>query len=175
VRRPDMLRAHVNTLRGRDRQRFWRQALYTEAERAVTITFNWHAPQGLTRRPIELMVKSGPTPWENAEALAKALEAIRLAEGRGSTRAMVQLYRQMFPVEREQRQTPPPREEPHRASTPDWARVLHISADAPLEVAEAAYRALAKHAHTDVGGTHEGMKALNRAIEQARLELARAS
>jgi hypothetical protein len=174
-----MLRADVNTLRGRDRQRFWRQALYTEAERAVTITFNWRAPQGLTRRPIELMVKSGPTSWENAEALAKALEAIRLAEGRGSTRAMVQLYRQMFPVEREQRQerrqTPPPREEPRRASTLEWARVLHTSADAPLEVAEAAYRALAKHAHTDVGGTHEGMKALNRAIEQARLELARAS
>jgi hypothetical protein len=170
----DTLQAYIFSLRGRDRQRFWRQALYTEAERSVKVAFLWRDPYRLgARLPIQLTAKSRQTPWENAEMLAKALEAIRLAEGRGSTRAMVQLYRQMFPVE-QQRQTPP-REEPRRASTPEWARTLHISPDAPLEVAEAAYRALSKRAHPDYGGSHDTMKALNRAIEQARLELARAS
>lgn len=46
--------------------------------------------------------------------------------------------------------------------------MLHIAEDAPLEVAEAAYRALSRKAHPDAGGNHERMKALNLAIEAIR-------
>lgn len=48
---------------------------------------------------------------------------------------------------------------------------LHIADDAPLEVAEAAYRALVKSAHPDTNGAQSGhtwMVTLNLAIEQIR-------
>jgi hypothetical protein len=167
--------SHVQALKGRDRQKFWRQGLYSEAERAVTVSFSWRVLSTYRRRQIELTVRSYKTPWENAEALAKGLEAVRLAEVRGSTRVIVQLLRQMFPVEQREA-PPPPRDEPRQTNTPRWAKTLHISADAPLEVAEAAYRALSRAgAHPDVGGSHERMKALNLAIEEAWRVLGRAS
>jgi hypothetical protein len=56
----------------------------------------------------------------------------------------------------------------------EWRRhggsVLHLSPDTPLPVAEAAYRALAKQAHPDAGGSSDQMQRLNAAIERVRKE-----
>jgi len=52
--------------------------------------------------------------------------------------------------------------------SPDWARVLHVQPDAPLEVVEAAYRALSKIYHPDLGGDAEKMRELNEAVKEAR-------
>lgn len=53
----------------------------------------------------------------------------------------------------------------------DPYEVLGIRPDAPLEVAEASYRALAKVAHPDAGGSEAKMAELNAAIERVRSEL----
>ncbi|KAF1084853.1 DnaJ domain protein [Sporotomaculum syntrophicum] len=52
--------------------------------------------------------------------------------------------------------------------TPSWAKALYVQPDAPREVMEAAYRALSKKHHPDLGGSEAMMKQLNDAIEQAR-------
>jgi hypothetical protein len=51
---------------------------------------------------------------------------------------------------------------------PEWAKILFVQVGAPLEVVEAAYRALAKKYHPDRGGDEVRIKTLNSAIEQAR-------
>jgi DnaJ-domain-containing protein 1 len=50
-----------------------------------------------------------------------------------------------------------------RGDTDDPYALLHVSRHAPPEVIEAAYRALAKRYHPDVGGSEAAMKQLNRA------------
>lgn len=50
----------------------------------------------------------------------------------------------------------------------NWWDVLGVSRTAPMEVREAAYRALAKTAHPDAGGTPAGWVRLSAAIERAR-------
>jgi DNA helicase-2/ATP-dependent DNA helicase PcrA len=50
---------------------------------------------------------------------------------------------------------------------PDWAETLDIDPDAGLEDIKRAYRALAKRAHPDTGGSHEAMRDLNVAYELA--------
>jgi len=52
--------------------------------------------------------------------------------------------------------------------TPHWARTLYVQPNAPREVIDAAYRALSKKYHPDLGGSEERMKQLNDAAEQAR-------
>lgn len=51
---------------------------------------------------------------------------------------------------------------------PAWARTLYIQPDAPLEVINAAYRALSMKYHPDRGGKEHLMKQLNNAIKIAR-------
>lgn len=51
-----------------------------------------------------------------------------------------------------------------------WWEVLKVTRDAPLPVAEAAFRALAKEAHPDAGGSTARMQALATAIAAARAE-----
>lgn len=46
--------------------------------------------------------------------------------------------------------------------------LLHLDPSAPLEVIQAVWRALARHAHPDAGGNVERMKALNHAYDVAR-------
>ncbi len=49
-----------------------------------------------------------------------------------------------------------------------WWTQWGVSPDASREVIETAYRAQARTAHPDHGGSHEAMAAFNDAIEQAR-------
>ncbi|WP_338050052.1 ATP-dependent helicase [Rhodovibrio sodomensis] len=54
------------------------------------------------------------------------------------------------------------------SSAPPWSRVLEVKPDASLAEIEAAYRALVKRHHPDLGGSHAKMTELNIAIAQAR-------
>ncbi len=172
------LTTYALTLRGRERARFWlRRTGYSEEERAVMVRFRWS-----TRRReqpyqwIELTAKSAETPIDNLALLYTALETIRLTARRGATLAVVNLYRQMYPVPVTHTYTyqtgggTQANQGPHTQTPPPGSpyAVLHISPNAPLAVAEAAYRALAREAHPDAGGNHERMKALNAAIEAIR-------
>jgi hypothetical protein len=49
-----------------------------------------------------------------------------------------------------------------------WWETLGVTKDSPREVVEAAYRALARKAHPDRGGSHEAMTTLNAAIDEFR-------
>lgn len=51
-----------------------------------------------------------------------------------------------------------------------WWLILGVAENAPLLVAEAAYRALAREGHPDAGGSDTEMARLNRAIEQVRTQ-----
>ena len=53
-------------------------------------------------------------------------------------------------------------------SARDPYEVLGVRPDAPIAIAEAAYRTLAKTTHGDVGGDDEEMKVLNDAIERVK-------
>lgn len=65
-----------------------------------------------------------------------------------------------------QRGRRPGKPNPSRPAGP-WG-VLHLAPGAPLDVAEAAYRALAKKAHPDAGGDPERFRRLTEAIEWIR-------
>jgi hypothetical protein len=57
-------------------------------------------------------------------------------------------------------------------ATSDWRAVLGLSGVVTIEQVEARYRQLARELHPDVGGDPGAMAALNRALEDARKELA---
>jgi len=61
----------------------------------------------------------------------------------------------------------PPRAEP-RGDPGDPYGMLGVTRQAPRVVVEAAYRALVKARHPDVGGSEERMKAVNGAMEAIR-------
>jgi hypothetical protein len=59
-------------------------------------------------------------------------------------------------------------DETARTSYAAACRLLHLAEGAPLHVAEAAFRAMAKAAHPDAGGSNEAMAGVNGAIELIR-------
>ena len=93
---------------------------------------------------------------DNLRALYLAVEGIRMASQRG----ILEQYKQFF------QQLPAAGE----SSYVDPYEVLGIRPDAGMDVAEAAYRALAKTAHPDMGGSDEAMRRLNRAFEALKIE-----
>ncbi|HEU4322098.1 MAG TPA: hypothetical protein VFS21_03025 [Roseiflexaceae bacterium] len=90
------------------------------------------------------------------------LEALRLNEARGYAAQIAEVYAAEFPALPAPGQTSVAQE----ATTP--YKVLYVRRDAPLAVCEAAYRALAKAAHPDAGGSDEEMARLTAAIEEIR-------
>lgn len=145
----------------------------TMEQRSVTLLFEWRSPGTWQKRVIKVTANNAATAQENLERLAKTIEGMRLAEVRGGHRLAAILYYQMYPQQQQQQQqqqqTPPPRQE--RVSSTGPYATLHVADDAPLEVAEAAYRALVKSAHPDTNGAQSGhawMVMLNLAIERIR-------
>lgn len=61
---------------------------------------------------------------------------------------------------------------PPDAPPPDWWIVLKISPDSPREIVDAAYKALARKAHPDTGGSDAAFKELTDAYQRAKLALA---
>jgi len=101
---------------------------------------------------------------------------VRLAEVRGGAHLASMLYYQMYPKPAQQQQTPPPPPRQERVTSTGPYATLHVADDAPLEVAEAAYRALSRSAHPDTGHAQSGhttMVMLNLAIEKIRAAKAR--
>jgi hypothetical protein len=97
---------------------------------------------------------------DNLRALYLILDSLRKAQERGILKELARAAVAMLP----------PGEGVSRRAPHE---VLGIQPDAPLEVAEAAWKALARTRHPDVGGSEEAMQELNAAIEAIR-ETARA-
>ena len=103
---------------------------------------------------------------QNIRAIALTMERLRLVDEIGA-------YSLVAAVEGARALPPPDRA---TASLIDdggrpWHEVLQVMPNAPLAIAEAAYRALARTAHADAGGNDQMMTRLNAAIEAARKEL----
>lgn len=95
---------------------------------------------------------------QNIRAISLTMERLRLVDEIGA-------YSLIAAVEGA-KALPPPSSIPGVVGTPDdpWYRVLQVSPDAPLAVAQAAYRALALKA----GEGSSQLRQLNLAIDQAR-------
>ena len=91
---------------------------------------------------------------QNIAAIAAHLDAVRAIERHGV--ATVDQMMGAFVA------LPAPRQ---------WFDVLGVRPDSPLEVAEAAYRSLARDNHPDVGGDADAMSEINAAMQIARESL----
>lgn len=140
----------------------------SDDERTVAIRFHYFIDrQGW--KEISLTVKREERAIDNLALIAKAVEMVRLARVRGVTDMIVLLYRQMSP------QPPVIEVKTERAAGAGASgpyAVLHLASDAPLEVCEAAYKALVRRHHPDLGGDTATMQRLNAAIEQIRKQKA---
>ena len=95
----------------------------------------------------------------NLRAVYLTLEGIRMAYKRGLGDILTGTVSQMLKLGA-------------GAVTRDPYEVLGVRPDAPMEVIEASYRALAKSAHPDAGGSDEAMSELNEAMERVKTERA---
>lgn len=125
-------------------------------------------------KEIRLHVRREATATENLALIAQALEMARLAEVREVDELLALLYRQIkpAPVPPKQAQPQPEPKPPQPPQVPPHYALLHLSPDAPLEIAEAVYRTMVKKHHPDLGGSTETMQRLNAAIERIRKERA---
>lgn len=94
---------------------------------------------------------------QNVQAIALTIESMRAIERHGAKHMVTAMFQGFTALP---------------APAKGWREVLRMPPEAPLAAAEAAYRALARAAHPDAGGSHEMMAALNAAITEARRELA---
>lgn len=116
----------------------------------VAVWFDW---DGATRC---IAVDRYPTPAENLQAIHHILEARRTEVRHGGLIIAQTAFKGFLAL-------PAP-------SARDWPEVLGVPRTAAPADIEAAYRAKAKTAHPDTGGTKEAMAALNAAREAALKE-----
>jgi hypothetical protein len=91
--------------------------------------------------------------WKNVRALSLCIEALRALERHGSSEILNRAFRGFAAL-------------PSGESS--WWEVLGLSSAATNGEVEAAYRRLAVLQHPDKGGTDDGMRRLNAAVETAR-------
>lgn len=106
-----------------------------------------------------------PTARQNLAALAGALRA--MADWMGNTAmrdAGIWMAKSLFPQFLDTRPPPPP------PSIPEHYQTLQLLPGCSMEVAEAAYRALVKKHHPDVGGSVDTMQRINAAMDRIRSE-----
>ena len=132
----------------------------TTAERTVTLAWS--------RRGKDYSITMARQ-WravDNLLVIWLIVETLRLNDTRGYAAEIAGVYRQEFPALPGPGQTgvAPPRE-----NTGPYA-TLWLRTGAPIEVAEAAFRALAKTAHPDAGGDRTRWDRIQAAIEQIRKE-----
>lgn len=135
--------------------------LQTLEERLVTVIW-WRKD-----RRFELRMARQDRAVDNLLVLQLVIEALRLNDKRGIAETLAEAYRQEYPA------LPAPggvhvTQAEATAATP-YQR-LSVLRSAPIEVCEAAYRALAKKAHPDAGGSVSEMAQLTAAIEAIRKE-----
>lgn len=97
--------------------------------------------------------------WDNLHAVGLMIQAIRGIERWGGRQVVLAALEgfKALPV-------PAPVQ-----PDPDWWEVLGVSPSADPVVIEAAYKALAKRTHPDLGGDAARFRAINRAYELARV------
>ena len=117
-----------------------------KAARRVTI---WWIHPGTDQR-ITLSCDKNATQADNFRALQKCIVDVRLQEVRGVGDVMATAYAQIAAP----------------ATARDPYEVLGVRPDAPAEVIKASYKARAKLAHGDTGGSDEEMASLNAARDE---------
>jgi hypothetical protein len=103
-------------------------------------------------RPIAMACDRFHDAEGNMRSLTLALEAMRQLERHGGGTMMERAYEGFAAL-------PAPKR---------WWEVLGVSPDCTPQDIQAAYRALARKAHPDAGGTHAAMAELNSALDAAR-------
>lgn len=127
----------------------WGVTSYQDAKRmggAVTLHYQ---DEG---RRVEMRVSAGENAEANLRAIYFAMESRRMNIVRGVDDAVAATYLAL----------------PAPPSVRDPYEVLGVRPDAPLEVVEASFRALARQAHPDRGGSDAAMRELNSALERVR-------
>jgi hypothetical protein len=122
----------------------------SEVDRTVHLTYTKEG------KPVTLTMGNQARAVDNLRVLYLAVEAMRLNEKRGLGEVIQDAYLQLAGP----------------AQAIDPYELLGIRPDAPIEVVEAAYKAKARTAHPDQGGSQEQMKQLNEAVETIRKEKA---
>jgi hypothetical protein len=95
---------------------------------------------------------------ENAYAVAKTIEALRGIERWGASDMMERAFRGFAALA--------------ATSQEDWWEVLECLPDADSDTINSQYRARARAAHPDAGGSHAGMSRLNAARDSALARVA---
>lgn len=93
----------------------------------------------------------------NAHALALTIDAMRGLDRWGASQMLDRVFQGFAAL-------------PAPAAEISWWESLRCPREWSLDNVEAQYKRLIKTAHPDLGGSHEAMTALNRAIAQARAE-----
>jgi hypothetical protein len=129
-----------------------------------TVTLHW-IRRG---KPYTITMKNQWRAVDNVLVIWLILETLRLNDARGYAEQIAGVYRQEFPALPGPGQTGAA----EKAARPiDGAyALLHVRSNAPIEVCEAAYRALTKLFHPDVTGSTATQQSLNQAIEMIRKE-----
>jgi hypothetical protein len=126
-----------------------------------TVTLHW------TRQAKAYSITMGRQ-WravDNLLVIWLIVETLRLNDARGYAQQVAEVYRTEFPA------LPAPGQTSATPAAPKGPyAVLWLREGAPLEVAEAAFRALAKTAHPDRGGDRARWDRIQQAIEQIRKE-----
>lgn len=132
----------------------------TETER--TITLHW-IRRG---KAYAITMKNQSRAVDNLLVIWLIVETLRLNDARGYAQQVAAVYRTEFPALPGPGQTgaavPPPASSPYG--------MLFVTPNAPLDVCEAAYRAIAKRAHPDIGAPPEYFRKITEAIETIRKE-----
>jgi hypothetical protein len=127
-----------------------------------TVTLHW-ARKG---KDYAITMQKQARAVDNLLVIWLILETLRLNDARGYAEQIAGVYRQEFPALPGPSVANAPKAE---ASTGPYA-LLHVRNNAPIEVCEAAYRAMTKIYHPDVTGSAAMQQLLNQAIEQIRKE-----
>lgn len=128
----------------------------TPEEATVTLVVNW--PKRKEREPLTIRYNKQARAVDNAAVILLCVHDIRLNEVRGLDDVMRQAYLQL------------PAGTAERVKKRDPYEVLGVTRETPLLVVEAAYRALAKTAHPDGGGTNEAFKELQDAYDVVKAQ-----
>ncbi len=127
-----------------------------------TVVLRWRRAD----RVVELRMGDQERALDNLRVLYLVVEALRLNDLRGIGQTVAEAYRQQYPA------LPAPGQTTAAPAASDPYAVLYVRPDAPLGVAEAAYKVLARAAHPDAGGDATQMARLNAAIDAIRKEKA---
>ena len=119
----------------------------SEEDRSVTLQYKKRG------KDISLTMSEQSRAIDNLRVLYLAIQSMRLNEKRGISEVLESAYLQLVAPE-----------------VFDPYEILGIFSGSPLDVCEAVYKAKARAAHPDKGGSVEEMTKLNKAIEMIRKE-----